>query len=82
VRFAGASGSFSLVRGTPTENLHLAFPTDEDADVRGFHEAATDAGYRSNGPPGERPRYHPGYYAGYVLDPDGNNVEVVNHHRS
>ena len=82
LQFAGTSGSFSLVRGTPTENLHLAFPTYEDANVQGFHRAATDAGYRSNGPPGERPRYHPGYYAAYVLDPDGNNVEVVNHHRS
>jgi hypothetical protein len=39
------------------------------------------AAYRSNGPPGERPRYHPGYYATYVLDADGNNVEVVSHHR-
>jgi catechol 2,3-dioxygenase-like lactoylglutathione lyase family enzyme len=82
VRFAGSTGSFTLVRGTPTENLHLAFPSDDDADVEGFHQAATGAGYRSNGPPGERPRYHPGYYAAYVLDPDGNNVEVVNHHRT
>jgi catechol 2,3-dioxygenase-like lactoylglutathione lyase family enzyme len=82
VQFAGASGSFSVVRGTPTENLHLAFPTDDDGDAQRFHKAATDAGYRSNGPPGERPRYHPGYYAAYVLDPDGNNVEVVNHHRA
>jgi catechol 2,3-dioxygenase-like lactoylglutathione lyase family enzyme len=81
VQFAGARGSLSLVRGTPTENVHLAFPTDDDADVQRFHQAATDAGFRSNGPPGERPRYHPGYYAAYVLDPDGNNVEVVNHHR-
>jgi hypothetical protein len=40
------------------------------------------AGYTSNGPPGERPRYHRGYYAAYVFDPDGNNIEVVNHHRS
>jgi catechol 2,3-dioxygenase-like lactoylglutathione lyase family enzyme len=82
VRFAGASGSFSLVRGMPTENVHMAFPTDDDGDVQRFHQAATDAGYRSNGPPGERPRYHPGYYAAYVLDPDGNNIEVVNHHRA
>jgi catechol 2,3-dioxygenase-like lactoylglutathione lyase family enzyme len=82
VRFAGTSGSFTLVLGAPTENLHLAFPTDDDGDVRRFHQAATDAGYGSNGPPGERPRYHPGYYAAYILDPDGNNVEVVNHHRS
>jgi catechol 2,3-dioxygenase-like lactoylglutathione lyase family enzyme len=81
-QFAGSSGSFSLVPGTPTENVHLAFPTYDDGDVQRFHQAATDAGYRSKGPPGERPRYHPGYYAAYVLDPDGNNVEVVNHHRA
>jgi catechol 2,3-dioxygenase-like lactoylglutathione lyase family enzyme len=81
VQFEGTSGSFSLVRGAPTENLHMAFPTDHDGDVRRFHEAATGAGYTSIGSPGERPRYHPGYYAAYVLDPDGNNVEVVNHHR-
>jgi catechol 2,3-dioxygenase-like lactoylglutathione lyase family enzyme len=82
VQFSGSSGSFSLVRGTPTENLHMAFPTDDDADVQRFHEVATDAGYRDNGSPGERPRYHPGYYSAYVLDPDGNNIEVVNHHRA
>ncbi|MEA2428661.1 MAG: hypothetical protein QOF37_2289 [Thermoleophilaceae bacterium] len=81
VQFGGTSGSFSLVHGTPTENLHMAFPTKDDADVQRFHRAATDAGYRDHGPPGERPRYHPGYYAAYVLDPDGNNIEVVNHHR-
>jgi catechol 2,3-dioxygenase-like lactoylglutathione lyase family enzyme len=82
VQFTGTSGSFSLVPGAPTENLHLAFPTDDDVDVQRFHQAASDAGYHSNGPPGERARYHPGYYAAYVLDPDGNNVEVVNHHRA
>jgi catechol 2,3-dioxygenase-like lactoylglutathione lyase family enzyme len=80
--FVGTSGSFSLVRGTPTENVHMAFPTEDDGDVDGFHQAATDAGYRNNGPAGERPNYHPGYYAAYVLDPDGNNIEVVNHHRA
>jgi catechol 2,3-dioxygenase-like lactoylglutathione lyase family enzyme len=80
-RFSGASGSFSVVAGTPTENLHMAFPTADDAAVHGFHAAAVEAGYRSNGPPAERARYHPGYYAAYVLDPDGNNIEVVNHHR-
>ena len=78
----GGSGSFSLVSGTPTENLHLAFPSEDDGDVQRFHQAATDAGFESMGPPGERPRYHPGYYAAYVLDPDGNNVELVNHHRA
>jgi catechol 2,3-dioxygenase-like lactoylglutathione lyase family enzyme len=82
VQFAGGSGSLSLVRGTPTENLHIAFPSDDDGEIQRFHQAATDAGSRSNGLPGERPRYHPGYYAAYVLDPDGNNIEVVNHHRA
>jgi catechol 2,3-dioxygenase-like lactoylglutathione lyase family enzyme len=75
-----SGGSFSLVPGPPTENLHLAFPGDDDA-VRRFYDDAIAAGHRGNGEPGERPQYHPGYYAAYVLDPDGNNVEVVNHHR-
>jgi catechol 2,3-dioxygenase-like lactoylglutathione lyase family enzyme len=82
VEFSGASGSFSLLAGAPTEDVHLAFPTDDDAEVQRFHQLATAAGYPSNGPPGERARYHPGYYAAYVLDPDGNNVEMVNHHRT
>jgi hypothetical protein len=43
--------------------------------------AGSVSGYRDHGPPGERARYHRGYYAAYVLDPDGNNIEVVNHHR-
>jgi catechol 2,3-dioxygenase-like lactoylglutathione lyase family enzyme len=74
--------SFSLVPGDVlTENLHMAFKGDEEA-VRRFHADAVAAGYRSNGQPGERPQYHPGYYAAYVLDPDGNNIEVVNHNRS
>jgi catechol 2,3-dioxygenase-like lactoylglutathione lyase family enzyme len=74
--------SFSLVAGgEPTENVHIAFPADDDAVVHAFHEAAIAAGYRDNGAPGERPVYHSGYYAAFVLDPDGNNVEVVNHHR-
>jgi catechol 2,3-dioxygenase-like lactoylglutathione lyase family enzyme len=76
----GAGGTFSLVPGPPTENLHMAFAGD-DAAVRRFYEEATAAGHVGNGRPGERPRYHPGYYAAYVLDPDGNNIEIVNHHR-
>ena len=82
VGFRGpAGGSLSLVQGTPTEHVHLAFPTHDNAVVERFHEAATSAGYASNGGPGERPRYHPGYYAAFVFDPDGNNIEVVNHNR-
>lgn len=45
------------------------------------HRAATAAGYRDNGTPGERAVYHPGYSAAFVLDPDGNTVEVVSHSR-
>ncbi|HXY95067.1 MAG TPA: VOC family protein [Acidimicrobiia bacterium] len=82
VQFRGRDGgSFSLVAGTPTEHLHMAFPTRDNAVVDRFHEAALAAGHASNGAPGERPRYHPGYYAAFVLDPDGNNIEVVNHNR-
>jgi catechol 2,3-dioxygenase-like lactoylglutathione lyase family enzyme len=80
--FVGAGGSLSLVADTPTsEHVHLAFPARDDATVDAFHRAAIEAGYRDNGVPGERPIYHPGYYAAYVLDPDGNNIEVVNHNR-
>jgi catechol 2,3-dioxygenase-like lactoylglutathione lyase family enzyme len=79
--FVGAGGSFTLVDGTPSEHVHIAFPASENDTVDSFHRAAMAAGYRDHGAPGERPRYHPGYYAAYVLDPDGNNVEVVNHNR-
>src|SRR5437870_3164064 len=74
-------GSFSLVAGSPTRGLHVAFAASDDATVDAFHGAALAAGYRTNGPPGERPHYHPGYYAAFVLDPDGNNIELVNHNR-
>jgi catechol 2,3-dioxygenase-like lactoylglutathione lyase family enzyme len=79
-QFAGKSGSFSIVAGEPTEQLHMAFPANDNATVGAFHRAAVEAGYRDNGPPGLRPIYHPGYYGAFVLDPDGNNIEVVNHH--
>jgi predicted lactoylglutathione lyase len=77
----GGTASFSLVPGDVlTENVHMAFSGSEDA-VRRFHADATATGYASNGVPGERPQYHAGYYAAYVLDPDGHNIEVVDHHR-
>ena len=75
-----SGGSFSLVPGPATANLHIAFPGDEQA-VRRFHDGAVAAGCRSNGEPGERAQYHAGYYAAFVRDPDGNNIEVVEHHR-
>jgi catechol 2,3-dioxygenase-like lactoylglutathione lyase family enzyme len=74
-------GSFSLLEGEPTQHVHMAFPTD-NAGVERFHAELTAAGFRDHGAPGERPRYHPGYYAAYVLDPDGHNIEAVNHNRS
>jgi catechol 2,3-dioxygenase-like lactoylglutathione lyase family enzyme len=80
-QFVGSSGSFSVVAGTPTEHLHMAFHADDDATVAAFHRAAIEAGYRDNGIPRERPIYHPGYFGAYILDPDGNNIEVVNHNR-
>jgi catechol 2,3-dioxygenase-like lactoylglutathione lyase family enzyme len=83
VRFAGEdrSGSLTFVPGAATENVHLAFPVADNESVDAFHRALIEAGYRDNGSPAERPIYHPGYYGAYVLDPDGNNVELVNHNR-
>jgi catechol 2,3-dioxygenase-like lactoylglutathione lyase family enzyme len=80
-QFAGESGSFSIVDGKATEQLHMAFPVGDNSEVDAFHEAVTSAGYRDHGGPGERPEYHDGYYGAYVLDPDGNNIELVNHNR-
>ena len=81
-QFTGESGSFSVVSGDHvTENLHMAFPASENQAVEDFHQTALEAGYRDNGQPGERPEYHPGYYGAFVLDPDGNNIELVNHNR-
>jgi catechol 2,3-dioxygenase-like lactoylglutathione lyase family enzyme len=64
--------------GAPTGRVHLAFQGKDRATVDAFHAAALAAGGRDNGAPGERP-YHPGYYAAFALDPDGNNIEVVYH---
>jgi catechol 2,3-dioxygenase-like lactoylglutathione lyase family enzyme len=74
-------GSFSVVDGPPTENLHMAFPAPDRTAVEAFHRTALAAGYRDNGAPGERPEYHEGYYGAFVLDPDGNNIEAVFHDR-
>jgi catechol 2,3-dioxygenase-like lactoylglutathione lyase family enzyme len=75
----GAWATFALIHDEqpPTENLHMAFPAPDRQTVRDFYAAAINAGYRSHGEPGERPHYGEGYYAAYVLDPDGNNIESV-----
>jgi catechol 2,3-dioxygenase-like lactoylglutathione lyase family enzyme len=81
VQFTWPVHSFSVVTSDePTEQLHVAFEATDNATVDSFHSALTRAGYRDNGRPGERD-YHPGYYGAFVFDPDGNNVEVVNHNR-
>jgi catechol 2,3-dioxygenase-like lactoylglutathione lyase family enzyme len=64
-----------------TENVHLAFGVEDNTAVDEFHRVAVAAGYEDNGPPGERPVYHAGYYGAFVFDPDGNNVEAVCHNR-
>ncbi|MBZ9743405.1 MULTISPECIES: VOC family protein [unclassified Mesorhizobium] len=70
--------------GKLTGRHHLAFQARDHAMVDAFHKAGLAAGGTDNGAPGERP-YHPGYYAAFLLDPDGNNIEAVHHgpaHRS
>ncbi|MFG1297800.1 VOC family protein [Xanthobacter variabilis] len=59
--------------------FHVAFAAADRAMVNAFHAAALAAGGRDNGAPGLRPHYHPDYYAAFVLDPDGVNVEAVCH---
>lgn len=61
-----------------TGRHHLAFQAKDRAMVEAFHRAGLAAGGRDNGPPGLR-AYHPGYYAAFLLDPDGNNIEAVFH---
>ena len=65
-------------QGKLTGRHHLAFQAQDRALVDAFYKAALAHGGKDNGAPGERP-YHPGYYAAFVLDPDGNNIEAVFH---
>ena len=61
------------------QTAHVAFGTTEKARVDAFHKAALAAGGKDNGAPGYRKEYSPGYYAAFVYDPTGNNIEVVWH---
>jgi catechol 2,3-dioxygenase-like lactoylglutathione lyase family enzyme len=63
-------------RPPPTTSLHLCFHAASREQVDAFHSAGLAAGFRSNGAPGHRD-YGPGYYAAYLLDPDGNNIEAL-----
>jgi catechol 2,3-dioxygenase-like lactoylglutathione lyase family enzyme len=60
-------------------SVHIAFRADTRAQVDAFHKAAMGVGGRENGAPGLRPHYHANYYAAFVLDPDGHNIEAVCH---
>jgi catechol 2,3-dioxygenase-like lactoylglutathione lyase family enzyme len=64
--------------GELTGRVHLAFGAADREMVERFHRAGVEAGGRDHGAPGDRP-YHPGYYAAFLLDPDGNNIEAVYH---
>ena len=77
----GPEGSEDLVlgEGEPAAPVHIAFLAHDPDTVDAFHAAAVEAGGRDNGGPGRRPHYHERYYAAYVLDPDGNNIEAVCH---
>jgi catechol 2,3-dioxygenase-like lactoylglutathione lyase family enzyme len=66
---------------TPTGPLHVAFTAKSRTLVDAFHAAGVAAGGCDNGGPGLRPHYHTHYYGAFVLDPDGHNIEVVNHNR-
>ena len=59
--------------------IHIALAAPGNAAVDTFYAAALAAGAKDHGPPGLRPDYSPGYYAAFVLDPDGNNLEAVYH---
>ena len=73
-----SSADSEAAAGKLTGRTHLAFQAADRAQVEAFHKAGLAAGGTDNGAPGERP-YHPGYYAAFLLDPDGNNIEAVFH---
>ncbi|HEX5659991.1 MAG TPA: VOC family protein [Polyangiales bacterium] len=73
-----SSADSPAAQGKTTGRAHFAFQAASREQVDAFHRAGIAAGGRDNGEPGVRP-YHPGYYAAFLLDPDGNNVEVVYH---
>jgi predicted lactoylglutathione lyase len=60
-------------------HLHLAFMAENRRQVEAFYRAALEAGGQDNGAPGLHPEYHAGYYAAFVIGPDGHNIEVVCH---
>jgi catechol 2,3-dioxygenase-like lactoylglutathione lyase family enzyme len=77
---SGESGRLIIYASErPVAGFHVAFSAPSREAVDRFHAAALEAGGRDNGAPGLRPEYHEGYYGAYVFDPDGNNIEAVQH---
>ena len=70
---------FWIGQGDRGQPVHIAFAASDRASVDAFHEEALAAGGRDNGGPGLRLEYHQSYYAAFVFDPDGNNIEAVCH---
>jgi catechol 2,3-dioxygenase-like lactoylglutathione lyase family enzyme len=87
MEFPGAAGfgpgggmpAFWISSNADRGATHVAFTASDRASVDAFYEAAVAAGARDNGAPGLRPHYHETYYAAFVHDPDGNNLEAVCH---
>jgi catechol 2,3-dioxygenase-like lactoylglutathione lyase family enzyme len=76
--FVVSTAESDAAQGILTGRQHLAFQAKDQATVDLFYKQALAAGGKDNGAPGKR-SYHPGYYAAFVLDPDGNNIEAVYH---
>lgn len=74
-----SSADSPAAAGVRTGRNHIAFQARDQQMVERFHQAALAAGGTDNGGPGLRPQYHPGYFAAFVLDPDGNNLEAAFH---
>ncbi len=70
---------FGIARRDPVGGAHVAFGAEDRAAVDRYYETALAAGGSDNGAPGIREKYAPDYYAAFVLDPDGNNIEAVHH---
>ncbi len=68
-------GTGSALKG----RLHVAFSAVNRQEVQAFYDAAIAAGGKDNGPPGLRPHYHANYYGGFIIDPDGHNIEAEKH---
>lgn len=77
--FADKTGKhdYWIVSGKPTQKIHIALKAESQSAVRAFYDAAVISGGIDNGKPGFRPEYEDSYFAAFVLDPDGNNIEAL-----